>query len=193
MVRHIGVSTIVCSVLTIGLLLAACGGPITHQDAEATLYDNFRTVVATAPGDGYTPYWLGRQFEAGGQQFRGPFTSVIGHEVPGYGVSTDYDSITGTFVTITSYSPTAWNENKARTPIGSSSRAVTVAAHDALLTTTVEQQSVAAQRLDVQMGQTHVVAVTYALQPLTPAGNANPLVDEQTFLSVMQQLRPYPQ
>ena len=40
--------------------------------------------------------------------------------------------------------------------------------------------------LTLALGNTHIVGST-------PGGpDANPLIDEQTFLSVMQQLRPYP-
>ncbi len=51
-----------------------------------------------------------------------------------------------------------------------------------------------ALRLRVHLGQTWVLAEAGASGAATPGGpDANPLIDEQTFLSVMQQLRPYPQ
>ena len=47
--------------------------------------------------------------------------------------------------------------------------------------------------LTLALGNTDIVAVVHSIGGSTPGGpDANPLIDEQTFLSVMQQLRPYP-
>jgi hypothetical protein len=49
-------------------------------------------------------------------------------------------------------------------------------------------------RLLTQDGETRVLTIAYAGGPIRPGGpDSNPLVDEETFLSVMQNLRPYPE
>ncbi len=58
-------------------------------------FDNFKRVVATADKDGYTPYWLGREFTAGGFTFHGPYVSDLpGAKVEGGGVDMDYSADT---------------------------------------------------------------------------------------------------
>jgi hypothetical protein len=189
--------SVISATLAIAVGLVACDRAGTRQNAEAILSDNFKTVVATAPRDGYTPYWLGQEFEAGGQQFRGPFTSVIGHEVPGGGVSTDYDALSGMSLTITSYSPAAWAQSSVRTSAlqqGATSAPVTSGAHDAELLRIPFHGRLLGLTVVFHLGETVVVAATSADgSHLDATPNPNPLVDEPTLLSVLTQLRPYPQ
>jgi hypothetical protein len=177
----------------IAITLSACNSPMTLPEAEDHLYGNFKTVVATAPEDGYRPYWLGRGFDAGGLRFKGPFTADFAEEVEG-GVSTDYVADNSGVLNLTSYSPPAWERAEARgTPFGSAMRPVTVAGRPAVLTTVTERGSVGQLRLDLEIDHTHVRAIAQAVVMLTPGPNQNPLVDERTFLEVLSHLRPYPQ
>jgi hypothetical protein len=194
--RYAHLFSMISIMLAIGVPLASCHDAITRQDAETILFDNFKTVVPTAPGDGYTPYWLGREFEAGGQQFRGPYTSAIELKVPGGGVSTDYDAEKGT-LTITSYSQAAWAQsplNKSPLPQAAITAPVTAGAHAGKLIRVPLRGRPNLLEVVFDLGETVVVATTFvdASHPnATP--NPNPLVDEATLLAVLAQMPPYPQ
>jgi hypothetical protein len=73
--------------------------------------------VATAPQDGYTPYWLGRGFVAGGLTFTGPYTADFAEEVEGGGSWGVYIAKVGkqgaVTLSVRSYSAAAW----ARLPL----------------------------------------------------------------------------
>jgi hypothetical protein len=180
--------------------LSACAGPLNEQQQKDQLYDQFKTAVATASQDGYTPYWLGTSFKAGGLEFQGPFTAVIAHEVSGGGVSTDYDADAPgggiASVNITSYSPGAWSRVSAAFKTEPAS-AVRVAGHDARYSTSsIPSRPVLEVSVTIQFGATTVVAYVNSLGSAhapTPGPDLNPLIDEQTLLSVLQHLRPYPQ
>jgi len=171
-------------------------------DREAG-WHNFQTAVARAPQDGYTVYWLGNEFQAGGHTFTGPSVpdpSIA--EVQGGGVVIDYDTHFaggGAGLTLTLYSERAWAASpfstETRLPRGAVVRQVTVAGLSGVLRLVPEQYTrtyTITLRLDARDG-TVVLASTSPGIGRTPGTDLNPLTNEQTFLSVMQNLRPYPQ
>ena len=96
------------------------------------------------------------------------------------------------------YSPTAWVRDGQRILNPSdptTRRTVTVAGQQGeLLSLQAGGLPVNQLVLVIQMGDTVVVARATAGRPAPPGGpGLNPLVDEQAFLAVMQNLRPYPQ
>src|SRR5438477_8233438 len=82
--RRIACAGTICGAV---VLLGACSALGTGARDQA--YKNFLTAVAKAPQDGYTPYWLGRECEAGGLTFTGPSVPDFCAYVEGDGVSMD--------------------------------------------------------------------------------------------------------
>jgi hypothetical protein len=159
-------------------------------------YDNFKTVVASAPRDGYTPYWLGREFTANSLMFRGPYVDDF-TDVLGGGAQFHYDAtvpgVGPVDLMILVFSERAWVQsplNRPPTP-GARQTAVVVGTHAGQLTTFPGPAGMPeGLLLELRLDTTTVLAIVPASFPLP---NPNPLIDEQTFLDVMQNLRPYPQ
>jgi hypothetical protein len=167
-------------------------------------YKNFLTAVGRAPGEGYTPYWLGRSFSAGGLTFAGPSVSDLDIAGQPGTIGATYDAVArpdGGRVTLSlaSYSGAAWAsvsrhvlpedkpgaKDTTKKLLGQQARLRTVAS---------ATRPVNARVVAIPLGGTTVVAMAIAGGSATPGGpDANPLIDEQTFLSVLQHLRPYPQ
>lgn len=196
----IRLSTALCVTSLLGIFLVSCFGSASWTPAEG--YHSFQTAVARAPKDGYTVYWLGRSFTAGGLTFTGP--EVSGTEaggLPGGGVDFSYNPPgSGAGLNISLLSDAAWQRARGRverTPgsAGWQTKQVMFLGRPAVL----QWASAGTRPLDVlalilTLGDTHIVAGTSATGPLTPGGpDTNPLIDEQTFLSIMQQLRRYSQ
>jgi len=184
------------------MLLLACTDSGRADDQD---YQNFLTLARRAPDEGYTMYWLGRQFEAGGLTFTGPSVSDYGLEDPG-SVNMSYDAPVlggrgGVSFQIFLFSPAAWHveeaAGRARLPSNLATKTVTVAGHSATLTElprTVFNGAAAGFELQADLGGTFLrVQATRAGSPTPGAAQLNPLIDEQTFLAVLQNLRPYPQ
>lgn len=206
MSRHIMINTMfrvviltaVVSALT--ALSTACTPSVDPNEG----YKNFQTAVARAPQAGYTVYWLGREFQAGGLTFKGPEVSGTEAEgLEGGGVATSYGADLpqggGVNLGITLYSANAWGRVSARIEktgvAGWKTNQVVILGRVAELQwASAGTRPVNSLTLILSLGDTHIVAGAGAGGPVTPGGpDANPLVDEQTFLSVMRQLRPYPQ
>jgi hypothetical protein len=167
-------------------------------------YRNFQTAVASASKDGYTPYWLGRGFTAGGLSFTGPRTPDFGAEVEGGGANFTYnadvlDGRGSVGLDITLYSTKAWDkvqavQDVAPGVVGVTVTDVTIAGRPGRVLEkrnglgTLEQI-----RLIVTLGDTTVLGIATRGTPLTPGPGLNPLTDKQTFISALQNLRPYPQ
>jgi hypothetical protein len=161
-------------------------------------YANFQTAVAHAPQDGYTPYWLGRSFQAGGLTFVGPITGDPGYEVDGGGISMDYAAAVlksgAVSVRLTDYTPAAWAKNGVGFQ-NAAGRAVEVAG----LPATINEEAAGTRPVNdvwviIHAGETTVLALVNAGGNPTPGGpELNPLIDEITLLNVLQHLRPYPQ
>jgi hypothetical protein len=74
-------------------------------------------------------------------------------------------------------------------------RPVTVGGHPAtLLEKSIPARPVNSVEIIITVGDTTALLVAGSGGPATPGGpDVNPLLDEQTFLNVLQNLRPYPQ
>jgi hypothetical protein len=193
---------IVLAAACVGAAASACtNGAIGEQHD----YSNFQRAVAKAPQQGYTPYWLGRSFEAGGLTFNGPFVADFGDEVSGGGLSASYDADLTSIprgvveLSLQFESPAAWARDEPlvahpRDP-GAQSSTVQLLGQDATLwsipggTRPVNQLQVV-----LQFGTTTVIVRGESGGPAKPGSpDVNPLVDEATLLSVLAHLRPYPQ
>jgi hypothetical protein len=128
---------------------------------------------------------------------KGPDVADFGTEVAGGGVQMSYNANLGGGLIVTLYSDTAWQKGGGTKPLpkNTTSRSVTVKGVAAeLFLVPAGTRPVNDVRLNFRLGNTMVEAVAQAGGPATPGGpDSNPLIDEQTFLSVMQQLRQYPQ
>jgi hypothetical protein len=182
------------------LAAAACDTPRRAPDQD---YRNFQTAVASASKDGYAPYWLGRGFTVGGLSFTGPSTADFGGEVEGGGANFSYDADVldgggSVSLDVTLYSPAAWDRVKAvQGAVPAPNAVVTDVAVPGgagrLLQTRDSAGSIEQLRLVAQLGDTTVLAIALRGNRATPGPDLNPLTDKRTFISVMQNLRLYPQ
>jgi len=197
--RHLRAFSLVLALLWVALVLAACEPQVGPEAG----YKSFLTAVAKAPDDGYSVYWLGREFQAGGLTFKGPEVGDFGDEVVGGGVGFDYEARLpdkgGVSLRVTLYSPAAWEQITDRRSRGVQPRLevehTEVAGRSAELKTNFYSPGVAGARiLMVDMSGTVVEATTGSYVAATPGGQQpNSLMDAQTFLGVMQNLRLYPE
>jgi hypothetical protein len=180
----------------------ACGSSADEPPAfaEPSGFDNFQTAVAADRN--YDIYWLGESFEAGGLVFEGPEVSDFADDVEGGGLGTHYYAPYNRSccldLHITMFVRSAWVERERRRAAGPDQgyavREVEVAGVRAELRTGGSPPSNTMHLLVLDYGDTVVEAVTRSVVPATPsAAQPNPLVDEATFLAVMEQLRPYPE
>jgi hypothetical protein len=70
----------------VALITSACGS-ITGTSGRAPDQDfqNFVALAERAQEEGFTAYWLGRSFDAGGLTFEGPSVADFGADVTGGG------------------------------------------------------------------------------------------------------------
>ena len=175
------------------LASSACDSSV---PSDEHYFDNFKTVVAKGPSEGWTPYWLGRSFEAAGVSFTGPSVADFGDEVDGGGVIMSYradrPAVTFSFH-ISLFSSFAWADALKHGLGGVAAGATQTTAQIAGATATVTSgpDSREGVRIDVDLGNTHVLA---RVGP-TFAGSTdiNTLNDRDVFVAVLQHLRPYPQ
>lgn len=184
---------------TASVAFSACvGGRAADQE-----FRNFKTVAARAPSQGWTAYWLGRDFTVEATTFTGPSVGDFDSQLTGGGATVTYDALPGETqpgggtLTLAEYSSSAWA--KARVlqgpPAGVPVRDVPVAgAHGQLILLAAGTRPFDEARVYVQLGDTMVMAVASSGGSSTPGGpDINPLVDPDKLLSVLQHLRPYPQ
>ena len=200
-----GISYANVGALLIAFLIQACGpvGELSEDDVAEDGWNNFQT--AAASDRNYDVYWLGREFQAAGHTFRGPDANSpddpVG-EVEGGGLGMYYapDPYIGDLKLVL-YSRDAWESKQQRPPEGRfEEKRVVVAGESAILRTrfydpgfTAAPGDVIAQILTIDVGTTVVEATTGSVIPATPGPEPNPLIDEATFLAVMDELRPYPE
>ncbi len=198
------------------IISTSCGSLPTEEQVNRDLYGNFQTAVASDRN--YDVYWMGREFTAGGLTYKGPEASArAGSEGLGAGIGlNDPDHLALSYLPncncsslqVTLYSHEAWDRPSARPPRPDlQNRAVQVNGHEAQLRTRFDGGQVDSRTIVVDYGRTVVEAVTSSIfpapvkgRPTVPGGllatagpELNPLIDETTFLAVMQNLRPYPQ
>jgi hypothetical protein len=168
--------------------------------------NQYLTPIAEAQTAGLTPYWLGPTIETD----KGPLRAVEGIFPQGYagvalpGIQITYfngDQVIGTLDVLT-FQKTDWASEGPRARAldfpSAKRKNVLVAGHDAeLIAVPGGTRPINVYLLIVAAGDEVVVVETNSLgggRNATPGGvDLNPLIDEQTFLSVMQNLRPYPQ
>lgn len=176
---------------------AASRGFATPADDE--FYGNFLTAVARAPSAGFTPYWLGREFPVGGLTFTGPTAPTFAKVVPDVGaVEADYlaniDPKGQVSLQVFSYNHSTWQDDSAR-PEMEAGEPLQVAGYGARISISGDRLRPVNQiRLMVEFPNAVVLVIAYAGGSKTPGGpDVNPLVNRETFLSVLSHLRPYPQ
>lgn len=156
----------------------------------------------------YDVYWFGRSFAVGDVVFKGPHVNDFGiGDVDGGGLTTEYNSTLpsggccGT-LNVVMYSRPAWARIEPIRAPGrqlSEVKNVTVDGHPAEFITRrnrpreLRPGEVNSRGLVIDYGTTVVEIGTSALPPTPTDPQPNPLIDEATFLAVMQNLRPYPQ
>ncbi len=188
------------------VLAASCGGLPTEDQVNRDLYGNFETAVAS-PNRNYAAYWMGREFKAGALTYQGPQANAAagsGGLGAGIGVN-DVDGLQLSYTTtrcceleLTLYSRRAWDRFDPLSPLpGRERKTVYVNGNEAVLWTRYDSPGkVSSQTLIIDYGKTVATVVTGSALPTivsTPQPDPNPLIDEATFLAVMQNLRPYPQ
>jgi hypothetical protein len=188
-----------CLVVLLAATHAACTSPGTSSDDEG--FENFKE--AAASDRNYDMYWLGRSFQAGGLVFEGPEVDGIAGigDVEGGGLSMSYTAATGTCcgsLRMVLYSPSAWEHilrlrARTRPPLADVGVVVVGRRIAELRSTFGPPGQLHGQILTVDTGSTVVEVITSRVEPLA-AGDPqpNPLLDRETFLAVMENLRAYP-
>jgi hypothetical protein len=200
----------VASVIAVMIGASACGSADKSSGERETgrREEGLRNLeeIASSERD-YEIYWLGTGFTAGGMEYWGPdvtdpddATAEIGR-VEGGGLGMYYlsgSTCCGSLKLVV-YSPDAWARVLDLRSRGAQatfdSRLVEINGHPAQLRTyRGTLNPVSAQTLIADFGGTVLEATTSAVVPPNPsASQPNPLIDEATFLAVMQNLRPYPE
>jgi len=186
------------------LIIASACGPLDDEFSEEAVnrqgFKNFQTAVASDRN--YDIYWLGREFEAGSLLYKGPDVSDFADDVEGGGLGMHYVAQFGEFccldLHLVLYSQQAWKQIEEKRAAGPSPRfepkTVQVAGRTAELRTNHRATgAVSSLILTIDFGDTLVEALTGSVVPATPGPEPNPLIDEATFLAVMEKLRPYPE
>lgn len=179
-------------VLVAAASLARCTLALPGPDHE---FHNYQTAVAQAPKEDWTPYWLGRSFDAGGLHFTGPTVADFGDEISGGGVTMDYDASHGVGnLAVSLFSSSAWQDalrrGFGRRVAGSEQNTFVIAGVPATVTSgPVHNEGV---RVDMDFGNTHVLVRAGPSFDLSNH-DTNTLNDVTTLVDVLQNLRPYPQ
>ena len=188
---------------------AACGSITGRSERDPDQdFQNFVALAERAQEEGFTAYWLGRSFDAGGLTFEGPSVADFGADVTGGGIDMSYDARIvgeGTVpLNLTLYTEEAWEhaeneicesghcQTQSRDPARRQN--VRLLGRDALLLLIAGgTRPVNSARLIIDMGDTMVLAAAGSGGPAVPGGpDLNPLIDPGELLRVMEQLRPYP-
>jgi hypothetical protein len=178
------------------------------DDKSESGYDYFLRDAAAMEDLGLPVYWLGREFNAGGLAFQGPYGVGFGGEVEGGGIFMQYiswlDGTPGegssTGLRMTVYSRGAWDivkDGASADAPGVTHRVVRVGDLDAEMVL----QGDAARPLNaisVVLDLDDVVVVARTNSIIAPAvrggGELNPFINNpDLFVQVMQDLRPYPE
>ncbi|MEX2245692.1 MAG: hypothetical protein WEC75_03305 [Dehalococcoidia bacterium] len=187
------------------LALAACGSGERRQEPPGSgdhSYDNFQTAVARADEAGLQEvFWLGPELDVDGVVFdaiEGYFphgvagTSLDGAQLTYYRLEDSRGSLS-----ITTLSPSDWQtveddvRNPAQPPV--ERKTVNVGTREAeLISIHLDGAELTGLKLLIDYGQSVVIAQTGTA--IAQGGReVNPLMDEATFLAVMEDLRPYPE
>jgi hypothetical protein len=164
-------------------------------------YEEFLTAVAKPLQRNFTVYWLGREFSVSTVRYDGPryAKSLAANSQDELDLTYNArrpDNTGGLNLGLYIVSAAGWNAVKYKLLSGvtAAPRDLTVAGRPAQLYAVKDRLIVNELVAVVDFGDALAVATTSvdAGDPrATP--NANPLIDEATFLSALQNLRPYPQ
>lgn len=182
------------------LLLAGCG-PLLSRGGDLDP-ERYKTPVAKAQDAGLTVYWLGLEFDADGVPFdmiesKYP-EGVAGIAVSGVEMHYFQESPRRGNLDVLTFSETDWDrvEQLVRYPVNIDSaimrKTVKVVGRDAeLLSIPLGARPINSHHLILDYGRFVVLAQTNSA--LDAGGrDVNPLMNEQVFLEVMQNLRRYP-
>jgi hypothetical protein len=187
------------------LVATIVGGCVYTEGGEEPPRDAYLTPVAKAVAAGLTPHWLGTGFNTNGVTFdtleaRYP----VGPAVRGIeGVETNYigergEDIVGR-LNLNTARKSEWvadeEEFRARLPRNAGTRSITVAGREAeLITVSSPTRPINGYHVIIDMGDTVVVATTSSGSTggRDDVPDVNPLIDEETLLAALEQLRPYP-
>jgi hypothetical protein len=198
-----GVHVVVMLAVACGALAVACGVPLA-EDGEPDP-DAYLTPVAVARENGLRPYWLGPSFDAGDLTYS-YIEAVYPEGIGGVGVSgaeLGYYTTDGEEwgVTVKTAPIGEWPlaESAVREPRGSSGlRAredvVVGGVSGELLIFSSPTRPTNGYVLIIETDESAVVVTVPSGGSASPGGpDVNPLIEYQSFLSVMQSLRPYPE
>src|SRR6266496_2942698 len=104
---------VIGAICGVAALMMACGALAGRNSDQG--YKNFVTAAAKAEQDGYTAYWLGREFQADGRTFNGPSVADFG-DVESGSMTMSYnakDSNGGFGMTMVLFSRQAWSQAQA--------------------------------------------------------------------------------
>jgi hypothetical protein len=197
-----GLSAFVAMVI-FGVVVAAICGRMEPQiviEHERSTFENYKDAAARAEEEGYTPYWLGRTFEAGGLTFYGPFAPPRDAFTRGGSVSATYvaNTAAGDAVVrleLESVSPAEWERTGARGGApGTFHTSVVVRGVRRYMQEMPGAPGVPeTRRIILEFVDTVVdVQASAGGAPVEGGADANPLLDEATLVSVLEDLRPYP-
>jgi hypothetical protein len=195
-------------------------GGFDEDSLDQQFYGYFLRDVKTMQDMGLPVYWLGREFAAGGETFRGPYGVGFGGEVTGGGIRMSYDAWPeGTpfegptlSLDLTVYSLAAWEGVRERmtnphllpTEGKVTRRTVTVAGRGGeLFMIPAGTRPLNLLMLVLPFDKAIVVAEAHSGGPMTPAPDLftlpsgpdwSPFVNDPNLLvKVMDDLRPYPE
>lgn len=205
---------LLCSIFS--LVVVACGSPAEQHGTPSTAIPtptvsleefitqhesaNWKTALANAASEHYTLYWLGLDFSVQGVRLTGPIVSDFSSDDQPSLIEVGYlpegliDRTSRTAsLSLTELSRARW-EQSGSDLVSGAARPVLVAGAAAQLYNNlgIPKRPDGGLRVIIDFGATVVVA---DVKVLNGAGgkDLNVLTDETAFLSVLQNLRPYPQ
>ncbi len=189
-----------------GLLVYGCGSPRNQDGADGTtLPPELATPVAEAQKVGLPVYWLGESFEVADLSFRaiGGLYEKDGEDEPlKIYYAADLDEMGSVELELIVYGRGAWA--RAKDPITNPTipgeprpitrRAVTVGGWNGdLLSLPLGRREVNELRLILDTGDVVIVGRALSGGSFPNLTDANPLIDPDRLLNVMERLQPYPE
>jgi hypothetical protein len=178
------------------ITLGACS--TLDRRTEEDDFQNFLRVVERADEERYTPYWLGKNPTLAGIVFYGPSMPDFETEINGR-IDFSYDASMrdgGGSLNVSLISGAIWDETgfsrPIRDPVVKTIDVEVLGASGKINVISAGARPINATRLTVQIGETHVVVTAQAGGQTAPGqADSNPLIYEDAFMSVIEELRPY--
>ena len=196
------------SALLLAFMAVGCIPLPESEPKDPRSYPEFLTPVAEAQDAGVKLYWLGEQFQAGSLTFRVGAANEFIDRSEGPGLEISYSGDTGqghVSFQLESFSAqgggatpplggAAVTRDRALAVRGATSRDVRVGNWDGeLLSLPSGTRPVNQLVLFVDLGNTIVVGRAFSGGPGIPGEDANPLIQADLLIDLMEQLRPYPE